>query len=220
MEISYHLVRRGIVMKDEERLPLFPLHVVLFPESLLPLHIFEERYKVLINRCVGTEEEFGVNFAMERNIAVVGCTAVVENVLRRYPDGQLDIVVRGERRYTLDRYEQANPPYLVGVVRFLESGADVIDPKLAGATVALYNELVETVYKGSVNRLNESLAVEGISYRMAQKSGLTLEQRQAILEMETENDRLAYLHSYFGEVIPELSRIEQIQHIVQNDGYL
>ncbi|HMK38660.1 MAG TPA: LON peptidase substrate-binding domain-containing protein, partial [Bacteroidota bacterium] len=76
----------------ETWLPLFPLNVVLFPRSALPLHIFEERYKVLINECVERGTPFGVALAREKGMADVGCSAVVSSVTRRYDDGRMDIV--------------------------------------------------------------------------------------------------------------------------------
>jgi Lon protease-like protein len=78
-----------------ELLPLFPLAVVLLPRNTLPLHIFEERYKEMIGLVIETGEEFGVVLAAKEGIARVGCTASIEQVLQRYPDGRLDIITLG-----------------------------------------------------------------------------------------------------------------------------
>src|SRR5258705_13805307 len=82
-------------------LPLFPLHVVLLPEAELPLHIFEDRYKEMIAEVMRDKIEFGIVLASEKGIVNTGCTAVVERVLREYPDGRLDILTLGRRRFEI-----------------------------------------------------------------------------------------------------------------------
>src|SRR3954469_20947191 len=84
-------------------LPLFPLHVVLLPDGELPLHIFEDRYKEMIAEVIREKIEFGVVLASEKGIVNTGCTAVIERVLREYPDGRLDILAVGRRRFEIER---------------------------------------------------------------------------------------------------------------------
>ena len=78
-----------------EYLPLFPLDVVLFPEMVLPLHIFEERYKEMIAECLQDNSPFGVLYAHDDRVATIGCTAEVSQVIKQYPDGRLDLVAVG-----------------------------------------------------------------------------------------------------------------------------
>src|ERR1700736_5070367 len=84
-------------------LPLFPLQVVLLPGSQLPLHIFEDRYKEMIAEVLKDQVEFGVVLANEKGIVNTGCTAVIERVLHEYPDGRLDILTIGRRRFEIER---------------------------------------------------------------------------------------------------------------------
>ena len=84
-------------------LPLFPLQVVLLPEAELPLHIFEDRYKEMIAEVLRDKIEFGVVLASDKGIVNTGCTAVIERVLREYPDGRLDILTVGRRRFEIER---------------------------------------------------------------------------------------------------------------------
>jgi Lon protease-like protein len=87
-------------------LPLFPLQVVLLPDAELPLHIFEDRYKEMIAEVLRDKIEFGVVLANERGIVNTGCTATVERVLREYPDGRLDILTLGRRRFEIERVNE------------------------------------------------------------------------------------------------------------------
>jgi len=204
----------------EELLPLFPLQVVLFPNSALPLHIFEERYKTLINECLEEEKEFGVNLVNGSVVSDVGCTAAVKEVYKRYDDGRLDIAVEGHRRYFLQRYDTLMAPYPIGVVEYLSVPDEIVDEDLAHATVSLYNKLIATVYKGKLPQVAERKVTPGLSFVLAQKSGMDILQRQRLLETPSENERLRMLHSYLAEVLPKLHEYQQIERVVKSDGYL
>ena len=82
-------------------IPLFPLHVVVFPRTRLPLHIFEDRYKEMVGNAIRDRSEFGIVLAQEEGVVNTGCTVQVENVLQMYPDGRMDIVTRGLRRFEI-----------------------------------------------------------------------------------------------------------------------
>src|SRR5437016_9306537 len=100
-------------------LPLFPLQVVVFPRTQLPLHIFEDRYKEMVGDAIRDNSEFGVVLAKEEGIVNAGCTVKVEKVLQMYPDGRMDVLTRGQRRFEiLTLNEEKN--YLQGEVRFFD----------------------------------------------------------------------------------------------------
>jgi len=98
-------------------LPLFPLQLVAFPGSAIPLHIFEERYKQMVGEAEARGSEFGIVLAKEGGIVNAGCTVVVEKVLRRYPDGRFDLIARGKRRFEIVSLDQEKD-YLRGEVEY------------------------------------------------------------------------------------------------------
>src|SRR5579871_6657722 len=100
-------------------LPLFPLQLVAFPGSAIPLHIFEERYKEMVGDAESRGSEFGIVLAKEGGIVNAGCTVVVEAVLRRYPDGRFDVVTRGRRRFEIVSLDQEKD-YLRGEVTYFD----------------------------------------------------------------------------------------------------
>jgi Lon protease-like protein len=204
----------------EEVLPLFPLNVVLFPGAHLPLHIFEERYRTLIQECAAQRSEFGINLAHEQRVADVGCTARVVRTVHRYDDGRMDIIVEGRRRYRLVRYEPETHPYAVGIVTILDGPPGTVDAVLARETRELYNRLITVVYKGSMEELPMADDRTGLSFVMAQKAGLDLAARQSLLEQDSENARLRMLHRYLTDVVPRLSRLEEVARIIGSDGYV
>jgi len=123
-------------------LPLFPLQVVLLPGSQLPLHIFEERYKEMIGEVLRDKLEFGVILASSRGIVDTGCTGTVDRVLREYPDGRLDIMVRGRRRFEVLLLNEERS-FLRGSVEFFDDDELNPDapPDLLQDVISSFNEL-------------------------------------------------------------------------------
>ena len=123
-------------------LPLFPLQVVLLPDAELPLHIFEDRYKEMIAEVLRDKIEFGVVLANERGIVNTGCTATIERVLREYPDGRLDILTLGRRRFEIERVNE-DRAFLRGEVDYFddEDGSSCRRMNPAPGRLHGYNEL-------------------------------------------------------------------------------
>src|ERR1700690_321568 len=126
---------------QQELLPLFPLQVVLFPRTALPLHIFEERYKQMIEEVLRGKSEFGVVLAGEKGIVNTGCTATVEKVLKKYPDGRMDLLTLGRRRFEIIMLNDEKP-YLRGAVEYFDDeAADPSQPEVRKRVIDSYNDL-------------------------------------------------------------------------------
>jgi Lon protease-like protein len=211
-------------MNNRTRIPVFPLGVVLFPESRIPLHIFEDRYKRLIDESLKDHSAFGINYVEEDKLHAVGCSARVVEVLERHPDGEIDIVTEGERRYEVLEFEQSGPDQIsFATVRWLDDEPEERDVKLAGETINLFNELTEIAYKGTIDPLDEAMwnAEDRFpSFKIAQKSGLEAPQRQALLSVTSENERLSMLHKFLAQLIPKVKEFETVQSLIRNDGYI
>ncbi len=211
-------------MTDQARIPLFPLGVVLFPQSRIPLHIFEDRYKKLIDEAVQSNSIFGINYVEEDRLHSVGCAAHVVEVTERHPDGEIDVVTEGDRRYEVVELEQNGPDQLsYAIVRWLDDVVEERDEKLTDETIELFNELTRIAYKGSIDPLDESIWAmpEKLpSFKIAQKSGLEAPQRQALLSITSENERLTMLHNFLAQLLPKVKEIETINDLIRNDGYI
>src|SRR6187200_1321179 len=125
-----------------EELPLFPLGIVALPSELVPLHIFEERYKSMIARCLEEESEFGIVWLADDGLKPIGCACEVTEVLERMPDGRLNLLARGTRPFRIES-RQDELAYPAGVVEFLDDRDEAIDPHAAHAAHAAYADLVE-----------------------------------------------------------------------------
>lgn len=111
-------------------LPLFPLQLVVFPGSAIPLHVFEERYKEMVGEAEAAGTEFGIVLAKDGGIMNAGCTVVVESVLKRYPDGRFDVLTRGRRRFVIQSLNQ-DKEYLRGEVDYYsDDDAESASPEL------------------------------------------------------------------------------------------
>lgn len=187
-----------------ELLPLFPLGSVLFPGALMPLHIFEPRYRLLIRRCMDRQRPFGI--VLIRNGSEVDPGAepydvgteakiVAETPL---PDGRSYIVARGERRFAVENRMPGVEPYLVGRVRYLdETDGDGALDRASTALDALGTYLLAVVALTDDSRGERALAEDlrgarpgDLAYRIAGSLAVDAAQQQALLELETASARL------------------------------
>jgi Lon protease-like protein len=193
-----------------EPLPLFPLgHTVLFPGMVLPLHVFEERYRELVRTLMdlpeGARRRFGV-VAIRQGWEVgedavsalhdVGCAAELRRV-SRYPDGRYDIVSVGTNRFRLRSVDRESRPYLVGAVEWLPAEPPPADVAgLAAAVGALFAEYVDAAAGLQGRPAEQAEQAElpddpaGLGYAVAAGAVLALEDRQALLAAETTRARL------------------------------
>ncbi|GIV54371.1 MAG: hypothetical protein KatS3mg039_0889 [Candidatus Kapaibacterium sp.] len=209
-----------------EQIGLFPLGVVLFPGTYLPLHIYEPRYRQLIGECLSSRLPFGINLLDEGDLHLIGCTAEVEGIVRRYDDGRLDIVVVGRRRYVLQSFDDQSKPYFVGTIEYIEDRPDgAARLESYRHCVTLYNALVERVFPNPDRLKLPTDAIPEIkgstpSFFMAQKAGLKLVEKQVVLSLQSENERLEFIAQHLAELLPRLDRAEELYRIARTDGYL
>jgi Lon protease-like protein len=206
------------------RIPLFPLGVVLFPTSRVPLHIFEERYKKLCEESLKTHTTFGINYVEEDKLHSIGCTAQIADVIKRYPDGKLDVITEGVRRYEIVKFEQGGDKDLsYATIRWIEDVPEDRDLALTQETIGLFNELCDVAYKGSIDALDTTIwsgPDKFPSFAIAQKSGLEADQRQALLSITSENERLSILKNFLTQLLPRVKEIETVNDLIRNDGYI
>src|SRR3954463_6494983 len=121
--------------------PLFPLGMVALPSELVPLHIFEERYKTMIARCLEDGSEFGIVWLSDDGLREVGCACEIAEVLERMPDGRLNLVARGTRAFRIEARRE-DPPPPAGTVEFLEDRVEDADDDAAAEAHAAFADLV------------------------------------------------------------------------------
>jgi Lon protease-like protein len=195
-----------------DRIPLFPLNVVLLPGATLPLHIFEPRYRQMVRRCVDEKSEFGVLLGLPKGIVRVGCTAQVTEVLKRYNDGRMDIITVGRSPFRItqlvnvDAY--ANDDLLEGDVDFLDDRDARVDARLQSELTRLY-EVCHTLVFDDYPKNIEAGTPEYLSFVVAATLPLDLMWKQQVLELRSEADRQERLVGYLREWAPHLQKQEK-----------
>ena len=197
-------------------LPLFPLQVVLFPGAQLPLHIFEDRYKEMIGEVVRDREEFGVVMANEKGIVSTGCTATVDAVLRTYPDGRMDILTRGRRRFEIERLNDERT-FLRGKVDFFDDEpGEPGDPGVQASAIQGYNDFQKL---SSNDALDPGFAADPrLSFRLAQAvNDLTF--RQLLLVSRSEADRIKQLAEFFPAHLAREKHTQRMKDVAPRNGH-
>jgi Lon protease-like protein len=197
----------------EERFPLFPLGIVLLPTEIVPLHIFEDRYKLMIGECVERETEFGIVWLSDDGLKAIGCSARVAEVLDELDDGRMNILVQGCRPFRLDRRIE-DLPYPAGDVEFLED-ADEGDELLAAEARGAYADLVEVI---TDERPGED-ELDGLTaYGMAATIDLAEAPKQALLEERSEDARLKTVGDLFAAALHRIENAEEAQERAKSNG--
>ncbi len=200
-------------------IPLFPLNVVLMPGAPLPLHIFEDRYKQMVDECLEDESEFGMVLADDSGTREVGCTARIVELVERYEDGRMLILVEGSRRFRLNNV-LTGKPYYVGEVEYLEEdepGEEITE--LAEECVALLERVVEAATEGSVD-IEIEAPYRNLAFAIAGRIEFDLETRQQILELPTERERLEKVRGLLSQAAERLERERQAREKAQTNGHL
>jgi Lon protease-like protein len=197
-----------------ERFPLFPLGLVLLPQELVPLHIFEERYKLMIGECLENDSEFGILWLSDEGLRDIGCTARITRVIERFEDGRMNILVEGDQPFRLLRRIE-DMPYPAGDVELLEDFDPEADPELAEQARARYAELVEAATEEKPD-LAEIAGLD--AYGMAATVEHPPEAKQALLELRAENDRLRMVDEMFRTAIKRVAYAEEAAERAQTNG--
>jgi Lon protease-like protein len=194
--------------------PLFPLGLVALPSELVPLHIFEERYKTMMARVLEEEGEFGIVWVADDGLRPVGCACEIAEVLERMPDGRLNLVARGTRPFRIES-RQDELPYPAGVVEFLDDRAEEPDATAAEEAHTAYAALVEQ----ATDRTPDPEEIGGMSaYEMAATVEFGLDAKQGLLDLRSESARLKLVARLFRAAIKRLDFVERAQERARTNG--
>jgi len=196
-------------------LPLFPLRVVVFPRTQLPLHVFEERYKELIGEAIQSASEFGIVLAKEDGIVNAGCTVVVEKVLKNYADGRMDILTRGVRRFEILGLNE-DKSYLRGEVEFFDDDEPGPGPSdLQEKALVQYRGLMET---GELRESEPVLSDPQLSFQLAQ-AVQDMDFLSLLLRNRSEPQRLKQLADYLARLAPKLREASRMRKLAPLNGH-
>ncbi|HEX4117083.1 MAG TPA: LON peptidase substrate-binding domain-containing protein [Solirubrobacteraceae bacterium] len=194
--------------------PLFPLGIVALPTESVPLHIFEDRFRTMIEECLEGESEFGIVWLSDDELKPVGCACEIESVLDREDDGRFTILVRGTRVFRLLE-RQDDLPYPAGVVEFVAEHDEALDEQAAHEAHELYGELVE---QATDRTLEPEELARMSAYSMAGTVDFGTDAKQELLELRSENARLRLLTLLFRAAIKQMELVERAQLRARSNG--
>jgi Lon protease-like protein len=197
-----------------EGFALFPLGIVALPTESVPLHIFEDRYKRMIEECLEHEREFGIVWLSEDELKSIGCACAIERVLERDEEGAMDILARGTQPFRLIE-RQDDYPHPAGIVEPLGDLEEESDPEAAQIARELYAELVE---QATDKRLSEVELAGLDAYAMAGTVEFGPEGKQELLELRSENARMRLLAVLFRAAIKRLELVDRAQARARSNG--
>lgn len=200
----------------EEVLPLFPLPLVLFPRTTLPLHIFEDRYKEMIGEALAAESEFGIVLARDGGIVNMGCTAAIDHVVQRYPDGRLDIVTIGRRRFEVTELVEGRSFVQGKVLYFDDDEFDPAPADLKRRALEAYSDA--RLATASADAAEPHWDDPQLSFQLAQIVN-DVDFRQRLLTYRSEQMRLKELADFFPEYIIRWKHTEKVKEVAPRNGH-
>ena len=199
-----------------DRIPLFPLNVVLLPGVDLPLHIFEPRYRQMVKKCLEEKSEFGMLLSTPDGIARVGCTAEILELVKRYDDGRMDILTVGRVPFrVVELYKEQ--PLLEGEVDYLEDRETQVNASVRRQLVELYETCHTLIFEDYPKNLDDESQGE-LSYLVTGTLPMELLWKQQILELRTEASRQVQLVAYLREWAPHLQKVGVMRQRAGGNG--
>ena len=206
----------AIVGQQIDSFPLFPLGIVMLPTELVPLHIFEERYKLMIGECLEEESEFGIVWLSDDGLREVGCAGRVKQLLEQMEDGRMNILVQGTRPFRLlERISDL--PYPAGTIELLDDDEPAAPAELLDAARERYASLVERV----TDRRPEATELEELdAYGMAATIEFAPSPKQDLLEERSEARRLELVKEMLDSTLKKLDASEHAGELAKTNGKL
>jgi uncharacterized protein len=199
-------------------IPIFPLNIVLYPGETLNLHIFEARYKELVNECFLGKKPFGIPAVINGNVSEFGTLVNILEIVQQYENGEMDIITQGTQVFRILEIIKKIPDKLY-------SGAIVNYPE--NTERYLRKDLIQVVIK-AIRELHRMLGItkdfrkpdeELNAYDLGHHAGLSLEEEYELLGLFREEQRQEYLKRHLGKVLPVIAEMEVLKERVKLNGH-
>ncbi len=200
----------------QKYLPLFPLNLIVYPYEKLNLHIFEPRYKELINETIENQSTFGIPTFLNDKIAGFGTELATIKIYKKYDDGRMDVETEGLRIFKMLGFDNPSEGklYAGGLVEIVDNKDNA-----KYQTSKILNEQVGILYKMLQVKVDVNPAATFLSYQYAHKIGLSPEQEYELLCIDNEQDRQLFLIDHLQKTIPIIKEIERTKQIIKMNGH-
>ncbi|MEO6915100.1 MAG: LON peptidase substrate-binding domain-containing protein [Chitinophagaceae bacterium] len=199
-------------------IPIFPLEIIVYPGEELNLHVFEPRYRELVDECVAASKPFGIPIIIKNNLNELGTLVEITEISKRHPSGDMDIKTRGSKIFRILEIIKEVPEkhYSGAIVNYPQNREDSGKKVLMQALVKSIKDLhrllnVNKDFKKSDDKLN--------SYDLAHHAGLSVEQEYEFLGLFQEAQRQEFLKRHLAKVLPVLAEMEVLKEKVKLNGH-
>lgn len=203
-------------------IPLFPLSLVVYPGSIYPLHIFEEKYKKLVARCIDKKDGFGIIPIIEKESAKIGCYVNIERIIQKFDNGSFDIWVKGVSRFILIETWIHNDGYSEGkITEYNDIRMNAPSRARIISAVDIFKNILQKVDITLEDDFWDSLEhSEYKSFKLAEKSGLNIRQQVDLLKIQSESQRISFLIDHFERIYNYLDKNLVNKNLIAGDGYI
>ena len=198
-------------------IPIFPLNIVVFPGEKLNMHIFEARYKQLINDCVEQKKPFGIVSAIDGKLRDFGTLINVEEISKRYDDGKLDIKTKATKVFVvLEIIKELPDKFYGGAIVNYPNNLELINVKLMSKILKDVRHLHKLLnVTKDFKKSDETLC----SYDIAHHVGLSVNEEYEMLELLHENQRLEYIRRHITKTIEVVTGVENLKDKIKLNGH-
>jgi ATP-dependent Lon protease len=200
-----------------DQIGLFPLQLVLLPTEQVPLHIFEPRYRELIGECIEEDRPFGLVYADDEGVRDIGTLAAVVEVVERFPDGRLNVVVEGGERFRLLRLTEGRS-FHTGDVEPVLDADDQPSDELVERALALFERLLGLT--GAELEVPPANGALPLSYAIAGRFELSPELKLDLLRDTSETERLTRVCEILEGAATELEHRREVSERAQHNGHV
>lgn len=198
-------------------IPIFPLSIVVYPDEEVRLHIFEPKYKQLINDCHQQKKDFGIPVVIENEMKELGTLMEVKEIVKVYETGEMDIITKGKKVFRIlepipDVPDKLYKGAIVNYPQNTDNGRDRLMKKVLDS-VRLLHQILNI--KKSFTKAEDQIQ----SYDIAHHAGLSLEQEYELLGLMDELHRQEYLKRHLKKTIPIISEAEKLKEKIRMNGH-
>src|SRR3954452_10514376 len=197
-----------------EEIGLFPLGIVLLPTERVPLHVFEPRYRELIGDCLDTDGEFELLYADEDGVRDIGTLARITEVLERFDDGRLNVVVEGGRRFRVERLTRGRS-FMTAAVEQVEDGSGTVDAETSSRAAGAFRALAALA---GVEAEDPDEGSPQLSFELAAQVELVPDAKQQLLESLSEQERLELVAGLLDAVRQTLIATRELGERAKRNG--
>ncbi|MBA4197018.1 MAG: peptidase S16 [Chitinophaga sp.] len=198
-------------------IPVFPLNLVVYPGESLNLHIFEPRYKQLINECFVEKKLFGIPVVIENNLTDLGTLIAIKEIVKVYEDGRMDVKTEGIKIFKVLETIQSIPDKLyAGAIVSYPANNAVTNKKLMPNVLSSIRQFHSML---NVQKVFKKADDELLSYDVAHHAGLNIQEEYELLGLFNEEQRLEYLRRHLKKIINVAGSIESLKQRIQLNGH-